>query len=88
MPQSGNSFGKCGGKLSEIKRPARFTRWGKADRPGDIELYDYQLDPEELRNLTWDPNQIYLVNRLAALFDERIRAAAEPPTVVYRITMN
>jgi arylsulfatase A-like enzyme len=57
----------------------RYTRWGKGRGPANMELYDRESDPEELRNLIRDPNYAETVKKMSTLLDERIADAVEPP---------
>jgi len=57
----------------------RFTRWGSGRDSDNVELYDHQDDPEELRNLARDPKYADEVHRLSDVLDQRIADAKEPP---------
>ena len=52
----------------------RYSQWGEAGKLGD-ELYDYDADPREVRNLTSDPKaaslKASLRDRLAAILKTR-----------------
>jgi iduronate 2-sulfatase len=51
----------------------RFTQWG----PGQRELYDYESDPGELKNLANDPAHAALVQELAGRLQQAIPTLAE-----------
>ena len=61
-------------------RRFRYTEWRAADSPyASSELYDYQEDPLETRNIAGRPENVSLVNGLQGMLREGWRASL-PPT--------
>ena len=73
-----SAYTKQGG--DSIRTPRyRFTRWGSRSDSNNVELYDHQDDPEELKNLALDPKYADEVGRLSDVLDQRIAQAKKPP---------
>jgi arylsulfatase A-like enzyme len=59
----------------------RYTRWEEGGEDM-IELYDWQSDPDEMKNLARNPEHKNLVAKMDALWQARVSAAATPPNGV------
>jgi arylsulfatase A-like enzyme len=60
----------------------RYTEWTAEDNPfRAAELYDYQVDPLEQRNIANRPENISLVNGLAGMLREGWRASLPPSDI-------
>ena len=57
----------------------RYTEWSRGER--GAELYDYDSDPEERRNLALDPEHAGTARHLAKLLAEKVEAARDPAKV-------
>jgi len=58
----------------------RYTEWGEKGREG-AELYDHQVDPEELVNLAKQPEHAKLMGQLSLQLQDRIAAACQAPKI-------
>jgi hypothetical protein len=54
----------------------RYTEWSRGQE--GIELYDYDADPLEYRNLAEDEDHLPVVQQLKTLLDSKLRSIHQP----------